>query len=117
MLDQTLAKFSICALYYRIFSINRTYRRWIYVLAALQALVYIALVLIQSFQCRPVNKFWQWWAEGECFPFTTILVALEPPNSLIDFALVILALVMIRSLHVKPSAKLKLRILFGLGSL
>ncbi|KAF7865956.1 hypothetical protein EAF04_006120 [Stromatinia cepivora] len=64
-----------------------------------------------------MNKFWQWWAPGKCIPFSTILVSLEPPNSLIDFALVILALSMIRSLRIKTKAKWKLRFLFGLGSL
>ncbi|KAK4184060.1 hypothetical protein QBC35DRAFT_466776 [Podospora australis] len=117
MLDQTLAKLSICALYYRIFSVNAAFRRWTLTLGTLQVLTFVALVIMQCMMCRPVSKFWQWWAEGECFPFSTILVALEPPNSLIDFALVVLALVMIRSLHVRRSVKWKLRILFGLGSL
>ncbi|KAK4194674.1 hypothetical protein QBC40DRAFT_301899 [Triangularia verruculosa] len=117
MLDQTLAKFSICALYYRIFGVNSAYRRWIFILAALQGLTYLGLVILQCMMCRPVNKFWQWWAEGECFPFSTLLVAIEPPNSVIDFALVVLALFMIRSLHVQSNVKWKLSFLFGLGSL
>ena len=50
-------------------------------------------------------------------PETTILLALEPPNALVDFALVALALAMIRPLQMQSSAKLKLRLLFGLGSL
>ena len=50
-------------------------------------------------------------------PFSTILLAIDPLNSLIDFTLVILAMAMIRSLHLKRQAKWKLRFLFGLGGL
>lgn len=117
MLDQTFAKLSVCALYHRIFGINLVYRRWIYFLGGFQCATYTALAFIQSFQCRPLNKFWQWWADGECMPFSTILLSLEPPNSLVDFCLVILALVMIRPIQMKSAAKWKLRLLFGLGTL
>ncbi|KAI2620576.1 hypothetical protein GGR54DRAFT_105255 [Hypoxylon sp. NC1633] len=117
MLDQSLSKWSICALYYRIFGVNRTYARWILAIAVLQGLTYIGLLITQLLQCRPLNKFWQFWAEGECFSFSYILIAWETPNSLIDFALVALALVMIRPMQIKVSTKWKLRFLFGLGSL
>ncbi|KAH8899039.1 hypothetical protein GQ53DRAFT_363370 [Thozetella sp. PMI_491] len=116
-LDQSLAKFSICALYYRIMGVYRTYAYWIYGLAAFQAIVNLAIILAQVFMCRPINKFWQWWVEGDCVPFSTFLVALDTPNSLIDFALVILALTRIRSLRLDVGTKLRLSFLFGLGSL
>jgi hypothetical protein len=116
-LDQSLAKFSICALYYRIMGVYKTYAYWIYGLAAFQAIVNLAIILAQVFMCRPINKFWQWWVEGDCVPFSTFLVALDTPNSLIDFALVILALTRIRSLRLDVGTKLRLSLLFGLGSL
>ena len=50
-------------------------------------------------------------------PFSTLLLAIEPLNLLIDFALVILAMAMIRSLQMKTQAKWKLRFLLGLGGL
>lgn len=117
LLDQCFAKWSICALYYRIFSVNRTYALWIKGVAAVQFALYIVLVIMQSLQCRPLNKFWQWWADGECIPFSTLLLAIDPLNSLIDFVLVGLAMTMIRSLHMKTQAKWKLGFLFGLGGL
>ncbi|KAK0629906.1 hypothetical protein B0T17DRAFT_203135 [Bombardia bombarda] len=117
LLDQTLAKLSICALYHRIFGINRKYRLWIWALAILQILLYIALVILQCLQCTPIAKQWQWWTEGVCLPFATILVAIEPINSVIDFALVVLAMFMIKSLHMKSGVKWKLRFLFALGGL
>lgn len=117
LLDQCFAKWSICALYYRIFSVNRVYALWIKGIAAVQFALYVVLVILQSLQCRPLNKFWQWWAAGDCIPFSTLLLAIDPLNSLIDFVLVILAMTMIRSLHMKTQAKWKLGFLFGLGGL
>lgn len=90
---------------------------WIYSLAAAQILCYIGLIIMQTLQCRPVNKFWQFWVEGECFPFSWILLVLEIPNSLIDFALVALAMVMIKGIQLRTGSMWKLRFLFGLGSL
>lgn len=117
LLDQSFAKWSICALYYRIFGVKRAYRLWIQGIAAAQLVIYVVLLVIQALQCRPLERFWQWWAPGKCMPFSTILLAVEPPNSLIDFILVILAMSMLHSLQIKPKAKWKLRFLFGLGGL
>lgn len=117
LLDQCFAKWSICALYYRIFSVNKVYALWIKGIAAVQFILYIMLVILQFLQCRPLKKFWQWWTPGNCIPFSTLLLVIEPLNSLIDFALVILAMSMIRSLRIKTQAKWKLRFLFGLGGL
>ena len=117
MLDQTLSKWSVCALYIRIFGIMNNYKVWIYSLAVIQELCYIGLVIMQTLQCRPVNRFWQFWVEGECFPFSWILLVLEIPNSLIDFALVALAMIMIKGIQLQTRSMWKLRFLFGLGSL
>lgn len=117
MLDQTFAKLSICALYRRIFGVNQSCRRWIYVLAAAQCATYIAYLLMHSLRCRPIHAFWDPLAPGQCMAWTTILLATEPPNSLIDFGLVALAMAMIRSLRLKPNEKWRLRFLFALGSL
>lgn len=117
MLDQTFAKFSICALYHRIFGVNRVYRHWMYILAAAQCVTFLVLLSMQLLQCRPLHRFWDWLAPGECMSWTTILLATEPPNSLVDFGLVWLAMLMIRPMQLRPSAKWKLRFLFGLGSL
>lgn len=117
MLDQTFAKLSICALYRRIFGVNQMYRRWVYILAAAQCATCLTLVCMQLLQCRPVHKFWDWSAPGECMPWTMTLLATEPPSSLVDFGLVALAMVMIRPMQLKPKSKWKLRFLFGLGSL
>ena len=117
MLDQTLAKWSICALYYRIFRVNRTNAKWIQLIAVLQGVTYIVLFFTQLFVCRPIEKWWKPWLDGYCIPESTIVLIVEPPNSLLDFALVALAIYMIQDLHVSKAIRWKLRFLFGLGSL
>lgn len=117
MLDQTLSKLSVCALYLRIFGVNRTYRRCVYLLAAAQCLTCVAFIIIQCLLCRPLQDFWTWPGRKTCMPWTTVLLATEPPNSLIDFGLVAVAMVMIRPVQLTSREKWKLRLLFGLGSL
>lgn len=117
MLDQTFSKLSVCALYRRIFGVNQVYRRWVYILAAAQCATCFTLVCMQILLCRPLHKFWDWAAPGQCMPWTTILLATEPPNSLVDFGLVALAMAVIRPMQLDSKAKWKLRLLFGLGSL
>ncbi|KAL1882932.1 hypothetical protein Daus18300_000570 [Diaporthe australafricana] len=63
------------------------------------------------------KAFWDPLAPGQCMAWTTIMLATEPPNSLIDFGLVALAMAMIRSLRLKPDEKWRLRFLFALGGL
>lgn len=45
------------------------------------------------------------------------VVAGETVNTFVDFALVVLAMVMIRSINMSSMTKWRLRFLFGLGSL
>lgn len=117
MLDQTFSKLSVCALYLRIFGVNNAYRRWVYVLAAAQCVTCVEFTCIQFLLCRPLQDFWTSSARRNCMPWTTLLLATEPPNSLIDSGLVALAMVMIRPVQLTSGQKLKLRVLFGLGSL
>lgn len=50
-------------------------------------------------------------------PTATGVAAVEPPNSIIDFLLVILAVAMVRSLKMSNQNKWRLRFVFGLGAL
>ncbi|KAI2621840.1 hypothetical protein GGR54DRAFT_83775 [Hypoxylon sp. NC1633] len=53
---------------------------------------------------------------GTCVDYLATVAALESINSGVDFAMVILALFMIRPLNMKMSMKLKLGIIFAVGS-
>lgn len=47
----------------------------------------------------------------------TVIIGGELPNSLIDFAMVALVMIMIRPRQMRPATKWRLRFLFGIGAL
>ncbi|KAI1661696.1 hypothetical protein F4813DRAFT_345443 [Daldinia decipiens] len=110
-------KLSVLALYYRIFSVNRPYRIWIYLLGAAQTVLFIIFCIFQALQCRPFNRYFDLSIPGTCTDEGTVIIGGETPNSLIDFAMVILAMFMIRPLQLSSAMKWRLRVLFGLGAL
>ncbi|KAK3934704.1 hypothetical protein QBC46DRAFT_426015 [Diplogelasinospora grovesii] len=114
-LNQVFAKLSILLLYHRIFSVNRTYAKWIIFLGVLQTVWAVAAVLTQLLQCTPVHSYWDVLTLGTCFGEVPMLVGFEVPNSLLDFAMVALVLIMLRDLQIRTSTKWKLAFLFAVG--
>ena len=110
-------KLSIMALYHRIFGVNRTYLRCIYVLLVLHVLWTLAMIILYGLACKPLSKFWFPLSPGTCMATDVQVVAGETVNTFVDFALVVLAMVMIRSINMSNTNKWRLRFLFGLGSL
>ncbi|KAJ2974666.1 hypothetical protein NQ176_g5939 [Zarea fungicola] len=110
-------KLSILAFYRRIFGIRVAYLRAIYTLGALQIIVTTIFIILQGFQCRPLARYWDLSVPGTCWPEITIIFGGSLPDSLIDFGVVILCMVMIKSLQISPQLKRRLRILFGIGFL
>ncbi|KAI1372085.1 hypothetical protein F4677DRAFT_449744 [Hypoxylon crocopeplum] len=115
---QTLAvKLSVLALYFRLFRVNRAYRIWIYLLGAAQTILFFVFCVFQALQCRPISKYFDLRLPGSCKDEGTVILGGEVPNSLVDFAMVILAMFMIRPLQLSSAMKWRLRLLFGLGAL
>nr|A0A2L0P0K0.1 RecName: Full=Wortmanamides biosynthesis cluster protein C [Talaromyces wortmannii]AUY61971.1 TwnC [Talaromyces wortmannii]QBC19711.1 TwmC [Talaromyces wortmannii] len=114
---QTLSvKLSILAFYHRIFGISSTRCRiCIYLLAAAQTILFIAFCIFQGFQCIPLQRYFDLSVPGECKDEGTVILGGELPNSLVDFAMVILAMIMIRPLQLSFSDKFRVTVLFGLG--
>lgn len=117
--NQLLAKCSLLFLYYRIFGVHRVFALCIYAIAFIHVGLTIAIILTLIFGCRPISKSWIPTLPGECVtnaprPF---LAGTESVNSGVDFAMVILAMVMVHRLQMRTSVKLKLGILFALGGL
>lgn len=110
-------KLSVLALYYRIFGVHRAYKIWIYVLGAIQTVLIVAFCIFRALQCRPFNKYFNLSIPGTCTGEEVVILAGETPNSLIDFAMVILAMFMIRARRLPSAMKWKLRVLFGVGAL
>ncbi|KAF4627058.1 hypothetical protein G7Y89_g11097 [Cudoniella acicularis] len=111
------AKLSVLALYYRIFGIDRTYRIWIYVLGGIQTVLFVIFCIFQALQCKPFNRYFDLSIPGTCTDEGTVILSGEAPNALVDFAMVILAMFMIRPRQLPSSMKWRLRVLFGIGSL
>ncbi|KAK2603435.1 hypothetical protein QQS21_004386 [Conoideocrella luteorostrata] len=110
-------KLSILALYRRIFGVNRVYRIWIYAFAAFLTIFIVILCITQASQCRPFGRYFDLTIPGKCLSENVIVIGGSVPDSCLDFALVVLAMFMIRQLQLSSSAKWKLRFLFGVGSL
>ncbi|KAI0471290.1 hypothetical protein F4859DRAFT_485130 [Xylaria cf. heliscus] len=116
-LNQFFAKFSILALYHRIFSVRRVFVRWIYLLGAIQLVDSIITLFINLFSCTPISYNWDFSEDGWCLDQAAVFTGTETVNSTIDLAMVILACFMIVDLQLDVWTKLKLSIIFVLGGL
>jgi hypothetical protein len=110
-------KLSVLALYNRIFSIHRDFKMWIYITTSIAVAHYVAFCIVQGLVCRPFAKFFDRTIKGSCLDDVKIVTSGEITNSIIDFGMIILAMVMIRSLQLSSKIKWKLRFLFGVGVL
>ncbi|XXG94032.1 hypothetical protein Hte_000283 [Hypoxylon texense] len=115
--NQLCAKFSILFLYYRLFSVNRSFVRWTYVIGSIQILCSTATLFINIFSCMPINYNWDVDVEGYCLDQGAIFAGTESVNSALDLSMVALAILMVHELRLRLSTKLKLAFIFALGSL
>lgn len=116
--NQLFAKLSILCLYRRIFGINSTYAKWIKGLAIFHVLWAIETVLVCIFECRPIYKYWDpMYLGGYCINIGAYLAANETMNSLGDFVIAGLAVVMLRELKTTTLTKLRLAVVFAVGGL
>lgn len=107
-MNQNFAKLSLLALYYRLFSVNRAFVKWIWAIGIIQMCWFMAMFWIRWFMCTPVAKVWEPTLPGHCIDSNVLLVAGEAVNSPIDFVMVALAVYMVRSLKVSHAARWKL---------
>ncbi|KAJ4424251.1 hypothetical protein N0V82_001117 [Gnomoniopsis sp. IMI 355080] len=108
-------KLSVLALFHRIFGVRRAYRVWIYILGAFQTVLSIVFCVFEALQCQPFDKYFDRSVPGTCKDDGLVVIGGETPNSLVDLAMVILAMVMIRPRQLPSATKWKLRVLFGFG--
>ncbi|KAF3067104.1 hypothetical protein GL218_08768 [Daldinia childiae] len=116
-LQQLFAKFSLLFLYYRFFSRRRSFVIWVWIVGIIQLLWSVATYLVHYFACIPPKKSWTPTAPGHCINNPAFLAGGESINSLLDFALVGLAIWMVQALHMKTVVKIQLCFLFALGGL
>ncbi|KAI1825866.1 hypothetical protein F4861DRAFT_154726 [Xylaria intraflava] len=110
-------KYSVLALYYRIFGVRRSWALWIYFFVGFQAVAIIVPSFFVGFECTPFERYFDPAIHGTCIGNGPVIAVLEVPNAAIDFGMVALAMFMIRPLKFSSMMKWRLRGLFGLGVL
>lgn len=115
--QQTFAKLSLVALYYRIFNSNRKLVIWLYAIGIMQLGWGIGNFIAHWAQCIPIQGFWDPSVPHICLDNVMFLVIGETIISLLDFTLVGLAIWIVQSLLMSSSVKRKLFVIFTLGGL
>ncbi|KAI8949603.1 hypothetical protein F4801DRAFT_552681 [Xylaria longipes] len=117
VVNQACAKFSILALYYRIFSVNRTFVRWTYGVAIVTTLWFISMFIERLLVCNPPAKLWDPSIPGFCVNSQIVIAAGESINSLLDFIMIGMALYVVNKLKISPSQRFQLSLIFAIGGL
>ncbi|KEY74371.1 Sat4 [Stachybotrys chartarum IBT 7711] len=116
-LQQTFVKFSLLALYHRLFWVNRHFVRSVWLVGIVQGCWGIAILLVHIFLCTPMEKIWTpWMVEGTCVDVNTLFAIYEALNSVLDFIVAGLAIWMLPSLQIRKSTRWHLAGLFVLGA-
>ncbi|KAI0514755.1 hypothetical protein F5B22DRAFT_647233 [Xylaria bambusicola] len=109
-------KFSILALYWRIFNKNSSIRLPIAILTGTVAAWGIAVFLLTVLQCIPIRGFWDKTINASCnVDSHTFLFAISIPNILTDAILLVLPVPHVVKLHASKSQKRGLITMFLLG--
>lgn len=117
-INQTAAaKLSLLALYYCLFSVNRTFVYWVYGIAATYICWFLAMLFIRWFMCTPVAKVWDPSMPGHCINSNELMAVGEALNSVLDFVMIGLAVWIIQSLQVSAKNRWKLSFLFAMGGI
>ncbi|ORY71957.1 uncharacterized protein BCR38DRAFT_418509 [Pseudomassariella vexata] len=113
--NQTFAKLSLLALYYRFFSSSRKFAYWVYFVGTAQVMWYISIFWVRWFACLPVSSTWDLTEAGTCINQNAFFASTESINSAIDFVMVGMAIWMVKSLRLSIKTKWQLSFVFMLG--
>lgn len=107
-------RFSILALYLRIFS-DKILRRGIWALTAFVTLQWLGFAITSVFQCNPISHFWDRAVEGTCVDVDKFYRSVTPFNLVVDIILVLMPLPTVWQLRATNTRKWALTLLFGIG--
>ncbi|KAF2235728.1 hypothetical protein EV356DRAFT_499344 [Viridothelium virens] len=93
--QQTFVKYSLLALYHRIFWVHRGFVRMVWIVAVIQGMWGLVVLLVQINACRPVKKSWYPEIPGYCINTDLFFSIYEPINSLLDFVVAGMAIYML----------------------
>lgn len=111
-----VAKFSILAMYWRIFP-TPFVKRGCWVLGAMTFVWWVVIAGIAFFQCQPFQKIWLPETEGHCIDNTKFFIGNAVPNIFTDCCIMLLPTYEISRLHMRSAQKVSLAGIFLLGTL
>ncbi|KAJ8123915.1 hypothetical protein ONZ43_g244 [Nemania bipapillata] len=114
--QQCFVKYSLLALYYRLFWVNANFNIGVWVLAGFQTAWGLTVLLIHLLACKPLEKLWNPTLQGHCININIAFSIYEPINSFLDFLAAALAMWMLPALHLKTSTRWHLAGLFVIGA-
>ncbi|KAK4229301.1 hypothetical protein QBC38DRAFT_472532 [Podospora fimiseda] len=110
-----LVKFSILAMYQRVFP-TKTMKLGHIVLGGMTAAWYIAVVLVAIFQCKPVKKVFNPMLPGTCIDPTDFFLGNSIPNIVTDVAILALPTYEVYKLNLPRHQRIGLGAVFLLGA-
>ena len=112
-----LGRFSILALYNRLFSVHDRFRIGVRVCLVINALWLISCIIAWGALCVPIESFWNRRVKGKCYQIATFVIAAEIPESVLDFVIVALPVGILRGLRLPKRQKVPLIFVFIFASL
>lgn len=116
MISYVLTRYSILALYLRIFSGKRL-RIAIWVVVGFVTVQWLSFAITALLQCQPVAYFWDRTMEGggKCLDVDIFYRSVTPFNLFVDIILILLPLPTVWQLRASTNRKWALTFLFGIG--
>lgn len=116
--NQLFTKASLLLLYRRIFWVHKGFVRWLWAIGTVTLLWTISVYLAKWMLCWPIPYTWdKTLPGGTCFNIPVFLAISETVNSVIDFIMLFFAVRIVSTIQITLAEKIKLSILFSLGSL
>jgi hypothetical protein len=116
VLLQAIAKISILFLYLRIF-LNKRFRLVTKITMAGIVIQTIAFVIVVSFQCNPVNSYWDAKVRGKCINSLGFVYSAAGVSIFDDIFIMLLPILELKALKLNLRKKFALGLIFALGSL
>ncbi|KAK6607690.1 hypothetical protein H4I96_03925 [Botrytis cinerea] len=113
-------KISLSVMIYRIFHVDRSIKIISIILIVLTVCYLVVALGVTIFQCIPVDKAWSYppsSTSGSCMNLKAIYLGIAIPNIGTDFILTLLPIYCVVGLCMKTGAKLRICLMFSVGSI
>lgn len=117
MLAHFFIKTSFLAFYLRL-TVDERYRFACWTLLGINSCICISSAMASAFSCKPVSYYWNKNQKGRCINLTTLYFGNGILNTTMDFAILVLPILMIwRNSSLEFNKKISVSVLFLLGGL